>query len=206
MKTSIVLILIISTILSCKKSEKISIYKPKKITISKRFGDRRYITDILTKVFGEDSKTIINLNIFKKPDLYGYPCDLYNDIKHTKKGEELPKGPDGIGPEQVELDQTYDFCQRDLLDTKLPMFSPDTNIRKAAMSKVCHMLSENLKDIDRPFNSKNINQVYQRFYPYEELDQKETQVLIGKAREQNLKSKWKIFHLVLCLNEKWQIL
>lgn len=92
------------------------------------FADRYYISSVLIDAFGPEAKPIIISNIMKNGNIFGGPCDIYEQIK--------------MGPKNY-LNDVMTRCYKGKHEFNFPMHAKPSLLREALMNKTCSELVEN---------------------------------------------------------------
>lgn len=162
----------------------------------KRFGDRRYIFSVLKGIFSKKSESILLKEIWSQANLFGYPCDPYEEIWRKD------------GNQRKRLDQ-YRACIRGREDSRVPIVALDSDLRRSNMAKVCTILADRyvpIESIQRDFNFVNADKVFRMFYPLRKLEAKYFEEFKRLGSNESKSSLWKNFYLGLCISEDWQLL
>jgi hypothetical protein len=194
-------LIIISSLLSCTTTE---MTNTEKSHIKVRYADRRYITSILTDVYGIKNQNIINNRVWFRPDVFGYSCDPYEEVwVFTGKRN---------GDPQKKLNDEFVKCPRGLMDGKVSALAVDSNLRRSLINKVCNELTDSMSVVSNPLLKSEINQgnlqaLYEKFFPYQQLSKrKSSQIRKSLSEDLSLEDKWRNITFALCINKKWQIL
>ncbi|MBK25014.1 MAG: hypothetical protein CME70_13535 [Halobacteriovorax sp.] len=176
-------------------------YAPEKsllpvLDFSKRLSDRFYVHSTLQQIFGPSVKPTLYKYIFSKPNAFGGPCDVYEQIR-----------PNG----HSVADQMTSCFERNDTST-LPLIGRRNLLRMGYTLKACTAITNNNKAIDfalqaaslkkRDPSKIKIEKLYKLFYPFEKLDHKVETALIKIEKKHELR--WVLY--TLCIDPSWQVL
>ncbi len=163
--------------------------------IPKSYGNKFYITNRLSKIFGDNSLPILEENIIAShPDLAG-PCDIYEQVY----------------VEREKTETIYKECIRGKIGILAPLTGKNTVIRTSLITKACIDILNHSKVMDyleeKTKNSSDLIQsIHDEFYP---LDKKTELISKGRIIEKEYFFKKDILkrsYLLFCLSEDWQLI
>lgn len=166
-----------------------------------QFADRYYISSTLTELFGPDSKNIVMENILKNGNVFGGPCDVYEQIR--------------TGEKKFASDETI-RCFNGKQEFDYPMRVQASLLRESWMIKACTALAQNNKTFNY-FKKNNLSgfavtnekifEIQQLFDPNAKLNKSLNEFYIKKANSAaNADKKMKLLILEICTYPTWQLI
>ena len=173
------------------------------VQVHRRFGDRFYVADVLTRVFGPgaEAAAIIDASVLSQIDVFGGPCTLLEEVAVH---DETRNGPRYLPAAHA--------CRAGLGETKAPAFGRSDLMRLALTRQACGKLVANPELVARAFGgtfpwlraSDRFAAVARKFYPR----MKSPEIFVARylsgtgETERGLDSK---FVYQLCASEAWQV-
>lgn len=168
-----------------------------------RYGDRVFVSNFLIDVYGEESRSIVEKEVFNKPSIFGGPCDPYSQLL-----KEDPKNP-----EAYKIIGGNERCIREFFpEYTTSVILENSVLRSSAINAVCNKLSQcekciktALKKVDlistSPFTPENGKKVFHQFYPFSENQFQNYSKIFKKESEYS----WAFAFELFCKTEEWQI-
>lgn len=167
---------------------------------SLQFADRYYITSTLGELFGPESKTILTENILKNGQLFGGPCDVYEQVR--------------VG-ENKYANKEFSRCFSGKHEFDFPMRVQPSLLRESWMIKACTALVQNKKTFgyfEKSYMSgfkptvEKIYELQQAFDPNAKLNKPLNEFYIHKMDSTKADKKLKMLVLELCTYPSWQLI
>lgn len=170
-------------------------------------ADRYLVVSILTDIFGPVAKELSREDIFKKPHVFGGPCDMYSQIR-VEESDVLAADPDTLCPggrgafaaryhgtaNMLRVAHTGYACHK-ITNNETAMSYALSNIyKKSAVSE------PDLEKIEVAFNlfnpeKKPSNQVLNALKS------------VGASSKNNdITKKWSLILYTLCVDPAWQVI
>ena len=172
-----------------------------KSQISFSFADRYYIYSVLKNIFGQSSQAILRDNILKNGNIFGGPCDIYEQIR--------------VEPEQY-LNSEETRCFNGKHEYAYPMRRSPSLLREAWMLKTCNLLIKNKitwnfarSQVNTKISNteKYLDEVQLLFDPNAEKNKEFNKVLLEKVKLiKSIDKKEKFIFYQNCLFPSWQVI
>jgi hypothetical protein len=91
-----------------------------------RYGDRYFLVSVLTEIFGESVRPIVERHILEYPEVFGGPCSLMEEVVVEDSETKKP----------VDVGSKFG-CRQSLPESKTPAFSRSEITRNAFMLRAC---------------------------------------------------------------------
>jgi len=172
-----------------------------------RFGDRFFLRSVLMHVFGPSAKPVVSEYIFNNGQVFGGPCDEYEQIR--------------IGPSSFDLANPESFCPGSKVGSRLSQIPSENVIRLGYMYRTCDELTANpvalafaVKKIGRVAAApveEDFFKIIKQFNPTAAVSEKDKSVF-AKLRQdkkyQKLSSQkqWQLLFRLTCKSTDWQTL
>ncbi|GEM_PF-748220 len=165
------------------------------------FADRYYISSVLEYVFGPGAKKVITQNVLMNGNVFGGPCDVYEQIRVGKN--------EFANPENTR-------CFKGKQEFNYPVHSKPSLMREALMIKTCRALIENEVTFEfaknraggiTSLNSAYVERVESLFDPNYRVDEARAKEILDKANDyffQEKKMKFLLYQS--CIYPRWQLI
>jgi len=165
------------------------------------FADRYYISSVLEYVFGPDAKKIITQNVLMNGNVFGGPCDIYEQIR--------------VGKDQYANPENT-RCFKGKQEFNYPVHSKPSLMREALMIKTCRALIENDSTFQfarkkagdfESISSAYIQRIETLFDPNYRIDENRTNEILKKTNEYFFSGKkLKFLFYQSCVYPRWQLI
>ncbi len=165
------------------------------------FADRYYLSSVLEYVFGPQAKKVITQNILMNGNVFGGPCDVYEQIRVGKN--------EFANPETTR-------CFRGKQEFNYPVHAKPSLMREALMIKTCRALVENdhtfqfAKKRAGEFDSINesyVQRIESLFDPNFKIDEVRTNENLKGIKDYYFtEKKLKFLFYQSCVYPKWQLI
>lgn len=166
-----------------------------------QFADRYYIASTLSELFGPESKSIVTENILKNGNVFGGPCDVYEQIR--------------TGENKFASDESI-RCFNGKQEFDYPMRANASLLRESWMIKACTSLVKNTKTFSYfkkhhlvGFNarSEQIFEIQRLFDPNAKLNKPLNEYYFNKMKtSEDSEKKLRMLILEICTYPTWQLI
>jgi hypothetical protein len=176
------------------------------VVYQQRLADRVLIFNTLKSIYGESQNEFLLKEIIHQGQLFGGPCDYYEQIR--------------TGPGLLDLENLEYACPGDKEVIRLPLSVKDSIVRKGKLGKICQQVSEDplaLKNAVEKKMKKKLSQIplnddiadfFRLFNLTTEVEPKGLDKIISSSgmRELGILDQWILISNLACRDMSWQIL